>query len=169
MWVMHGIAFLIINTIFVYHLPDAITAAITYSTLYFILTFATGILKGSYDRIHENLSTQNIELAEKAHEIELKNKALLEVQESLNTLNANLEKIVDERTAKIKKQNELLVKYSYTNAHDLRGPVARLLGLAAISKIDTTLDAPDLIHKMEMQAKEIDEVVKRINIELASH
>ncbi len=169
MWLMHGIAFIIINTIFVIQLPDAITAAITYSTLYIILSFAAGVLKNSYDRIHDNLSAQNIELADKANEIELKNKKLLEIQEDLNILNSNLEKIVDERTDKVKKQNELLVKYSYTNAHHLRGPVARLLGLAAISKIDNSIDAIDVIDKMVVQAHEIDAVVKQINVELESN
>ena len=168
MWLMHGITFIIINTVFVIKLSDAITAAITYSTLYFILTYATGYLKMSYDRIHENLIRQNAELADKATEIELKNKKLLEIQEDLNTLNANLEKIVDERTEKIQKQNELLVKYSYTNAHHLRGPIARLLGLAAISKIDQNLNTDDIIEKMVQQAHEIDAVVKKINVELES-
>src|SRR5690606_38604644 len=37
MWGMHGIVFIIINTVFIIHLSDAVTAAITYSTLYFIL------------------------------------------------------------------------------------------------------------------------------------
>jgi hypothetical protein len=76
---------------------------------------------------------------------------------------------VDERTTKVKKQNELLVKYSYTNAHHLRGPVARLLGLAAISKIDKTMDVVDIIDKMVIQANEIDTVVKQINTELESN
>lgn len=169
MWIMHGIVFIIINTLFVLKLPDAITAAITYSTLYFILTFATGILKASYDRIHDNIHNQNIELAHKANEIELKNKELLKIQEDLNTLNADLEKIVDERTEKVKRQNELLMKYTFTNAHHLRAPVARLLGLASISKIDPQLDPHDIVEKMVVEATEIDTVIKKINADLESN
>lgn len=80
-----------------------------------------------------------------------------------------MEKRVDERTDKVKKQNELLVKYSYTNAHHLRGPVARLLGLASIYKIDSSLDVEFIIDKMEEQAHEIDMVVKQINLDLESN
>ncbi len=169
MWIMHGIAFTIINTIFIYHLSDAITAAITYSTLYFILTFATGMLKAGYDRIYEHLENSNQELVQKAQEIEHQNMKLLAIQEDLNSLNTGLEKIVDERTTKIIAQNEILYKYSYANAHHLRGPVARLLGLASIYKADPKIEATFIIDKMEEQAHEIDAVVKQINIDLESN
>ena len=101
LWIMHSISFLIINTIFVYHLPDAVTAAITYSILYFILAYATGVLKQSYDKIQENLMITNKQLNDKAKEIESQNEELLQIQEHLSTLNSNLEKIVNERTTKI--------------------------------------------------------------------
>lgn len=60
MWGMHAIAFLIINTVFIVGIPDAVTAAITYSILYFILTYAAAVLKSSYDRIHQYLRETNI-------------------------------------------------------------------------------------------------------------
>jgi signal transduction histidine kinase len=166
MWVMHGIAFIIINTIFVLHLQDAVTAAITYSVLYFILTYATGVLKASYDRVHQYLRDTNIQLKLKAKEIEAQNEELLQIQDNLSALNTDLEKVVNERTAKIQIQNEILIKYSYTNAHHLRGPVARLLGLANIYKLGPQPDPDFLINKMVLQANEIDNVIKQINIDL---
>lgn len=73
---------------------------------------------------------------------------------------------MNERTAKIQLQNEILFKYSYRNAHHLRGPVARLLGLATIYKLDTTQNADFYVEKMVDQAHEIDSVIKQINIDL---
>lgn len=166
MWIMHAITFVIINTIFVLHLHDAVTAAITYSVLYFILTYATGVLKASYDRIHQYLRDTNIALNDKAKEIEAQNEKLIQIQDNLNELNSNLEKIVNERTEKIQVQNELLIKYSYTNAHHLRGPVARLLGLATIYKLERETNPDFFIEKMVEQANEIDSVVKKINTDL---
>ncbi len=168
MWVMHGIAFAIINTVFVLHLPDAVTAAITYSTLYFILAYATAVLKTNYDRIHRHLSDRNIELAEKSDQIAAQNERLLQIQHNLNALNTGLEKAVNERTATIRLQNETLLRYSYTNAHHLRGPVARLLGLASIYKLDPDTDPDFFIRKMVDQANEIDAVIRQINTELES-
>jgi len=166
MWVMHGIAFIIINTIFVFHQTDAITAAVTYSTLYFILAYAAGALKFSYDNLSQYLIERNIELINKSDEIAVQNQELIKIQANLSALNADLEKVVNERTARIQAQNEILIKYSYTNAHHLRGPVARLLGLASIYQLDSQPNPDFFIQKMVEQANEIDSVISRINSEL---
>lgn len=166
MWIMHGITFIILQSIFIIqfrdpdlrpspHAEDVLTIAITYTILYFILNYAAGVLKSSYDKIHQHLTETNLELQAKAHEIETQNK--------------DLEKIVNERTAKIQIQNEILIKYSYTNAHHLRGPVARLLGLASVYKVEPGTDPEWIIGKMVDQAHEIDTVIKQINIDLAAN
>jgi len=91
---------------------------------------------------------------------------LKEAQEELHAINSHLESLVEERTQKIVKQNEVLLKYSYTNAHHLRGPVARILGLANLNKLTPRPDPDFIINAMVMQAEEIDVVVKKINSEL---
>ena len=108
----------------------------------------------------------NVELISKANEIEAQHEELMQSHESLNELNRNLEKIVMERTQKVHDQNQMLLKYTYTNAHHLRGPVARLLGLINVHKLDPNPDYNFFISKMEDQAMEIDHVVKQINEEL---
>jgi signal transduction histidine kinase len=179
MWIMHVLAFLIIHLIFLiqYRNPghrfsesinDLVTVAITYSILYFILTFATGILKRAYDKIYQSLRASHMELHQKASEMASQNEVLVQTQENLNALNSDLELIISERTAKIQAQNEILLKYSYTNAHDLRGPVARLLGLASVYRLEGNQNGEFIIAKMEDQAKEIDAVVKKINTDLES-
>jgi hypothetical protein len=55
------------------------------------------------------------------------------------------------------------LKYNYSNAHHLRGPVARLLGLASLYEIDTGLEPAFIIEKMVNEAKDIDTVVRQIN------
>jgi len=166
MWVMHAITIIILNTVFVFNLHDAVTAAITYTTLYVVLTYASGKLKSSYDKIHQNLHDKNIELRQQADEIAAQNDELRQIQDNLNSLNDDLESVVLERTMKIQIQNDILMKYSFTNAHHLRGPVARLLGLASIYKIDPTLSPAFVIEKMADQAIEIDMVIQQINRDL---
>lgn len=148
MLMMHGIACAAIITMFTIQfltpslrfsqLNDVVAVAITYGVLYFILTFATAFIKSAYDKIYVDITS----------------------------LNAHLEETIKERTGKIQIQNEALVKYSYANAHHLRGPVARLLGLANVSRIKTDLSCMDIIARMEDQARQIDEVVKQINKDL---
>jgi hypothetical protein len=169
MWIMHCIAFVILNSIFTFQVEGPVVAAITYSTLYFILAYATWTLKSNYDRMNQHLRNANVELQEKAKEIAAQNGELLQAQDNLNSLNLDLEKVVNERTAKIQIQNEVLIKYSYTNAHHLRGPVARLLGLALIYKLEPKPDSDFIIEKMVDQAHEIDAVINQINTDLESN
>jgi hypothetical protein len=103
------------------------TVIITYSIIYFILTYATAVLKESYDRMHLYLRDINIQLNQKAGEIAVQNEELVKAHDNLNQMNTDLEQIVNDRTARIRQQNEILLRYAYTNAHHLRGPVERLL------------------------------------------
>jgi len=145
---------------------DIFVAGITYVVLYAVIAYLSWQLKHRYDTVIERLALNNIELVEKTHEIEAQNEELFQSQESLSNLNDHLEALVEARTNLVKNQNERLISYAYTNAHHLRGPVARLLGLIQLSKIDVNLDKLSLFQYIEMQAIEIDEVVRDINREL---
>ena len=179
MWAMHVVTILCIIAVFLVQVKfpalrvspensEVITVAITYGVLYFILAYCTVILKSRYDQITLALRLANVELISKANEIEAQNEELVQSHETLNDLNRNLERMVMERTEKVHAQNQMLLKYTYTNAHHLRGPVARLLGLINIHKLDPNPDYSFFMSKMEDQATEIDNVVKQINEELES-
>jgi signal transduction histidine kinase len=180
MWITHGLTFCMVHVIFIIQflnpglrfsqkMNDMVTVSITYSILYFILAYAAGFLKSSYDNIHQYLQETNKELKQKADEISNQNNALLIAHNNLNTLNAHLEEIVNERTEKVQLQNEILYKYSYTNAHHLRGPVARLLGLVNVYQLNPKPDPDFIIEKMADQAHEIDAVIQQINIDLEAN
>lgn len=145
---------------------DIIVAGVTYLILYLVIAFSSSLLKRRYDEAFKILSIQNLELIEKTNEIETQNEELLLSQENLYQLNLNLESKVEERTREVQKQNEQLIRYAYSNAHHVRGPVARVLGLIQLAKMDTNLDYPFLFQKIEEQTNEIDAVVKEINKEL---
>ncbi len=152
-----------------YSQPDAsdiIVAGVTYVILYLLIAYSSLMLKQRYDGAFRTLAEQNLELIEKSNEIETQNEELVQSHENLRDLNNHLESLVNERTEEVQKQNEQLIKYAYSNAHHVRGPVARVLGLIQLSKIETNLDYPFLFQKIEEQTKEIDEVVKGINREL---
>lgn len=145
---------------------ELITILITYSVIFFILTYATSVLKSNYDRINKDLQRTVEDTNQKAAKIEAQNEELMRMQEVLNGLNSDLESKVLERTAKIQLQNEVLMRYSYTNAHHLRGPVARMLGLAQVYRLDPSASADSIISMMVEQAHEIDQVVQQINVHL---
>ncbi len=108
------------------------------------------------------------ELQSQADEIEAQNEELIQSQDRLNEFNLHLEKLVNKKTQNIVEQNKVLIKYAYANAHHVRGPVARLLGLVRLSKIDTEVNYPLLFSKIECEAKEMDIVIKEQSDELNS-
>lgn len=145
---------------------DIVIAGVTYGILYYVIAYSSWQLKKRYDEVITLLLGANRELIEKTHEIESQNEELIQTQENLYELNNHLESIVEARTQEVTQQNERLIRYAYTNAHHLRGPVARLLGLIQLTKIDSSLSMEFLCHKVEEQTLEIDQVIKGINREL---
>lgn len=148
------------------NMGDIVIAGVTYLVLYSVISYSSFLLKKRYDEMFLSLREKNIELFEKSNEIEAQKEELVQSQKGLSELNNQLENLVNERTHEVKKQNEQLIRYAFSNAHHLRGPVARLLGLIQISKLDTELGYEILFDKIKAQTEEIDQVVRRINREL---
>lgn len=177
MWFMHFITLLGLICIFgiqaihpeaymKMNVNEVIAQAITIIVLYILVVFSAGTLKARYNRITQELKLINFELNEKSLKIEAQNEELVQSQEKLNALNQYLEQAVEDRTTSIIKKNEQLLKYAYVNAHHVRGPVARVLGLIQLSKIDANLQWPFLFDKIETETREIDSIITKINGEL---
>jgi hypothetical protein len=106
------------------------------------------------------------ELREKSEEIKAQNEELVQSQERLNEINLHLEELVTAKTASIQQQHEKLLHYAYANAHHVRGPVARLLGLIQLSRIKTDLEYPWFFEKVEKEVHDVDVILKGIAHEL---
>ncbi|WP_018341523.1 HAMP domain-containing histidine kinase [Cytophaga aurantiaca] len=137
-----------------------------YFMVYLIITCSAGTLKNKYDSITLELKEKNIKLLEQTVLMVHQNNELVESRNELNEINQNLESIVEQRTNNVKQKNEYLIKYAYTNAHHVRGPLARILGLLQLAKLDGETDYLFLFDKIDYEAKEIDVVLKTINKEL---
>ncbi|GAB4132559.1 MAG: hybrid sensor histidine kinase/response regulator [Raineya sp.] len=116
--------------------------------LCYILVISFGIT-GRLNRIR-------LEVAQKENQI-LKEKAKKEIEREKN---AELERIVQERTQTLKQQNEELVKlnaeldrFVYSISHELSSPLKSLIGLIQLMKQDTNPDS--LVIYLEMQEKSI--------------
>jgi signal transduction histidine kinase len=63
------------------------------------------------------------------------------------------------------KYNNELVQFSYTVSHNLRGPVARLLGLTRLLKITEELDERGQLQNLILKSsEELDEILKDISL-----
>ncbi len=106
------------------------------------------------------------ELKLKSEQIETQNEELVQSQERLNEINQHLEDLVLKKTEDIKAQNEKILRYAFFNAHHVRGPVARVLGLIQLSKLETDLNYQWFFEKVEHETKQIDDIITGIAKEL---
>lgn len=129
-------------------------------------------------RLNESMAQQSEELIRQKKEIHESRELIAEAnllisqqQERLVESNKVLSKLVEEKTGDLSSTNEELVRhnnelrqFSYTVSHNLRAPVARLLGLTDLlnrSKLDhDRTEISTMIHK---SGRELDEVLKDLN------
>lgn len=103
------------------------------------------------------IMAQTEELAAQAEELKATN-------EEMEAINSNLEGIVNERTEVIRQQNSILREYAYFNAHQVRGPLARILGLISIIELEFTDDRfRSYITMLKTSGSELDRVIGEIN------
>lgn len=89
---------------------------------------------------------------------------LSNVNSRLKNLNENLELIVKERTERINSQLNQLIKYSHMNSHEVRAPLARILGLMQLIERETDEEIiKDLVSKMHISSNELDAIIKKMN------
>ncbi len=123
------------------------------------------------------ISAQNNEISIQAEELITNQEQLIEAntlienqKESLLKIQAGLQTELLERNKELTESNEELVKYnnelqqfSYTISHNLRGPLARLLGLTSLMEKDLNELNPsqlELVRLVTQSAKELDEVIR---------
>lgn len=119
----------------------------------------------------EEIENQNKLLLQKNAEISKAKQALDAINKQLVDTNANLEDKVEERTSSLKHMNEELInanneldKFIYRASHDLKGPIARLLGVSILAKMDNKDDTlREYIDLIEKGAVDINKVLNKLN------
>jgi signal transduction histidine kinase len=97
--------------------------------------------------------------------IRLKEKHSVEIER----VNANLEALVDQRTKTIQEKNEVLTEYAYFNAHQIRGPLARILGLISVLDLEFSRDSfGPYMHMLHQAGTDLDSAIRKINTMLSS-
>jgi ligand-binding sensor domain-containing protein len=128
------------------------------------------------------LASQNEELIQSQEEIAAQRdivaaqnaalqKARLTIEQQNNEIslrNESLEAQVEERTRDLVEYNQQLEQFAFISAHNLRAPVARILGLGYILELNNTdvSEARSIIDKMVYTSKELDRVVQDLNMVL---
>lgn len=118
--------------------------------------------------VNQELNRLYFEVSEQNEEIQAQANELAERNRSITDLNRDLEKLIAEKTVELRRTNEELVKhnnellqFSYTVSHNLRGPVARVLGLSSLMQSEQDLaQARQWVKLISKTAGELDTIIK---------
>jgi len=131
-------------------------------SIFLLLTYRNYIRKNrannQLNELNRKISNQKDTLAEQAEELKSAN-------EEIRIINENLEKIVKDRTRVITNQNKKILEYVFYNSHQVRGPLARILGLVALfeKKGIKTEEMQEKLTEIKKEAQDLDFMVKKMN------
>jgi hypothetical protein len=123
---------------------------------FIIIKFRERDLRNDKRRLEASVLARTLEIYNKNEEIRAQ-------AEEIKTINQNLEQLVNERTNQLKKKNKALEEYAFITAHNLRAPLASILGLVnLITKIKLTEDEKILLEHLQLSAEKLDAIVHTI-------
>jgi signal transduction histidine kinase len=118
-------------------------------------------------KFSKGVQVVNQKAAFQQQEILMQSKELKSLNESLKSLNDHLEEKVKDRTRELQHKNEKLAEYTFINAHQLRAPVATVLGLCNLLNYDHEVeDKDEIIRKIKHHVNILDNTIKTIRVKL---
>jgi ligand-binding sensor domain-containing protein/signal transduction histidine kinase len=117
------------------------------------------------------IETQKEEIRDKNEKLEQANEEVNTVNEELQRVNVNLEKLVENRTEELRftikkliESDEGLNTFLYRSSHDLRGPIASLMGLARVAEMQNNQEElVPYFGNMEKVATRMLRLLNRLN------
>lgn len=121
---------------------------------------------------HEELLQHQEEMASSSESLAKANDVITKQQAAMEKYNVRLEALVAKKSQELRRANEELIKhnneliqFSYTVSHNLRGPVARLLGLARLFKVSDRPEEKKHMEDLVVKAtEELDEILKDLSL-----
>lgn len=142
-----------------------INLIITFATDNFLYISIGLIISQEYIREQKLIFRREHILAKQNEDIIIQNQEIESYNEGIIYLNQKLEILVKERTEQLEIQNQQLLHYAFYNAHKVRAPLARILGL--IYLLDMEHQPSEEMTKFYLQSindniKELSEVIGNI-------
>ncbi|HYC85681.1 MAG TPA: tetratricopeptide repeat protein [Chryseosolibacter sp.] len=115
--------------------------------------------------LNEEITAQQEDIIASRDALEQKNESIASMNEKILEINQNLERLVAERTAALEKQNRHLVEYAFINAHKVRGPLARVMGLANLLALTPcSEEQKKILQLLDNATTELDNITKSITV-----
>ncbi len=135
--------------------------AIFYAVIHFVSTAYI-----SY-QFSKSVQLNNKKILLQQDEILTQSEELKSLNESLLALNTHLEEKVYERTKELAAKNEKLAEYTFINGHQLRAPVATMLGLVQLLDYQNNeMEKEQIIYKLKNEVGLLNITIKEIRLKL---
>jgi hypothetical protein len=123
---------------------------------YFFIYLRERQLIADKRELEAKVRERTAEIEQKTHEIQAQ-------AEEIKGINENLEALVRSRTAELEHKNKALEDYAFINAHQLRAPVASILGLINLmQKLELKEEERVYLAHLNDSAKKLDDIVSTI-------
>jgi len=141
-----------------------------YTYIVIFLFLIIGVLFYTFNlkvKSNRKLNDLNKQLNETVEALKNANSIIGEQNEEISAYNEDLERKVRVRTQEIVKYGKTMEKYAFMTSHELRAPLARLLGLGHLLEINQNDEKKnEIVEKIVLAAKELDRIIHEINLTL---
>src|SRR5688572_24038445 len=119
-------------------------------------------------KLKSDLQQVNREIQNKNEELRASEEELQASSEELKQINENLNNLVKFRTDTILEQNKKIINHAFINAHKVRSPLARILGLVNLMRYESNNDGnnEELLKRLGHSARELDEILSEVRANL---
>src|SRR5688572_31255327 len=118
-------------------------------------------------QLKSDLQQVNREIQNKNEELRASEEELMASSEELKQINENLNNLVKFRTETILEQNKKFMHHAFINAHKVRSPLARIMGLVNLMKHEgVNGDSKEMLQRLGQSARELDEILKEVRANL---
>ncbi|MCE2997105.1 MAG: sensor histidine kinase [Cyclobacteriaceae bacterium] len=188
-WAWGGIGFLTVVFFLQFNLNEFLSASLIVRNtpilnaslhigLQFIVLILTYIFDQQQNKLIDKIEAQNTKLQTSQEELSLKrnivesqNLALMEAgkiieQKNLELVSKNdeLEIEIEKRTKELVEYTQQLEQFAFISSHNLRAPIARILGLGNLLELShDPQDEAQIKKNLIVSAQELDRVVKDLN------
>ncbi len=131
-------------------------------TCVLIIAFALYV-KGKLLYYHQRISQRSRQLNQIAQTLNLQNQQLAIRQDATRIINENLEVLVEQRTREAELKSKELTEYAFINAHMLREPLCRIIGILYLIENENSHRLPEHIAEIKHLTLHIDNHVREIN------
>jgi signal transduction histidine kinase len=129
-----------------------------------VLILLTNYIKTRFFRYRQSITDVNNKLTDLKRKLNYQTRTIERQKKDLLAARNRLEKIISIQFHERKNKTETIERYSFINAHHVRGPLARILGLIELMGLEQDqTSSGENIAQLKQEAQEIDAIVAKIN------